>query len=330
MADRKKTYKSVIFTGYKCNNRCRFCMEANKRELPVRTTSEIEKEMADARRRGADYLELIGGEMTLRRDIIELIKFAKKMGFSTIMIATNGRMFVYEKVAEKILLAGLNSIVFSIHGHNSQLHDWLTQSPESFKQLKKGVENVRRISNELGLNIHIGSNTCVVKQNYKFLPQIGEYIRSLEIGNSEFIFVDCNEGGAYDHFDEFVPKISEIAPYVHKCLEIGNRDNLLHWHIRYVPLCYFLDYLNQISELHEVVTFHTEHFASDFRNLNVEKSRKEIGRRKAEKCRGCRLYNWCEGIWRTYLEHFGEEEFKPIKSLSGKQLKILNLYSQTN
>jgi len=301
-------------------------MEADKRNFPVRTTLETKQEMIKARKRGSDYLELIGGEMTIRSDVVSLISFAKKLGFSTVMMATNGRMYSYLKLTESILKAGLTSLVFSIHGHTSKLHDWLTRSPGSFKQLKQGVKNVQKVSKKLGLNIHLGSNTTIVKQNYKFLPKIGEYIRSLNIGDSEFIFVDCNEGAARSNFNELVPKISEVARYVHKCLDIGKRDHLKHWHVRYVPLCYFQDYLGQISELQEVKTFHTEHVAPDFYNPHVEESRCQVGRIKTEICKDCQLYNRCEGIWKVYLEHYGDKEFKPIKNLTEKQLKNLSSY----
>lgn len=324
--ENKKIKKTVIITGYRCNNRCRFCMEADKRNLPVGTTLEIQQEMLGARKRGSDYLEMIGGEMTIRPDIVRLINFAKGLGFSTIMMSTNGRMYSYPELTESILKAGLNSLVFSIHGHTAKLHDWLTRVAGSFEQLKQGVENVQKISKKLGLNVHIGSNTTIVKQNYKFLPQIGEYIRSLSIGDSEFIFVDCNEGGAYNNFDEFVPRISKIAEYVHKCLDIGKRDHLRHWHIRYVPLCYFQDYLDQISELQEVTTFHTEHIAPDFYNPHVEENRQIAGRLKTEKCKGCKLYSKCEGIWKVYLERYGDEELEPVKNLTSHQLKSLSSY----
>jgi len=309
----EKIKKSVVITGYKCNNRCRFCNQAHRRDMPILPTFEIKKRMIEAHQRGATYLEFIGGEMTIRKDFFELLKFAKKIGFSTIMISTNGRMFSYEEFAKKTLLSGLNSIVFSIHGHESWLHDWLTQVPGSFQQLQQGVKNVKKIAKKFNLNIHLGSNTCIVKQNYKFLPQIGKYILSLGIRSSEFIFVDPNEGGAYENFNLLVPKISEAAPYIHQCLDLGKKAKALHWHIRYVPLCYFQNYLDQISELYEDKIFDTEHVAPDFYNPNPSKARKEIGRIKPNKCQGCILYDKCEGIWKTYFEHFGDKELKPIK-----------------
>lgn len=323
---KNKIKKTVIITGYRCNNRCRFCMEANKRNLPISTTFEIKQNMIQAKKRGSDYLELIGGEMTIRPDVVELISFAKSLNFKTIMMATNGRMYSYPQLAESILKAGLNSIVFSIHGHTAKLHDWLTRAPGSFNQLKKGIKTVKSISKKLGINLHIGANTTIVNQNYKFLPKIGKYIQELGIKDAEFIFVDPSEGAAFDYFKELVPHIAEVASYVHKCLDIGAKRKFLHWHVRYVPLCYFKNYLDQISELQEVKVFNTEHIAPDFYNPSVEESRRVIGRVKTEKCKGCKLYNICEGVWRVYLQHYGDKELKPVKNLTEKQQKTLSSY----
>jgi len=303
----KKIKKTVIFAGYKCNNRCIFCINWNKGNILGRTTSEIKKEMAGAIARGSTYLEIIGGETTIRPDIVELISFAKKLGFRTIMMSTNGRMYSYKEFAQKIIKAGLNSIVFSIHGHNAKLHDSLTQVKGSFEQLKRGIKNIR----EAGLK-DIGSNTAIIKQNYKKLPEIGKLIYDLGIRNSEFIFVDPTYGAAFDFFDELVPKISQIAPFVHQCLNIGRKNDVAHWHIRYVPLCYFTNYLDQVSELEEVEVFKTEHIAPDFYNPDAERGRRCIGRSKTKRCKGCLLYNKCEGIWKEYLKHYGDKELNKI------------------
>jgi len=311
--DQKITKKTVIVAGYSCNNNCIFCINWDKRnKISDKSFSQIKKEMTGARLRGATYLEIIGGETSIRPDIIDLVKFARILGFETIMMATNGRMYAYNEFAKKILEAGLNSLVFSIHGHNAKIHDFLTQTPGSFNQLKKGLRNIKNLTKELGLKIHLGSNTCIVRQNYKYLSQIGENIKRDGIDNAEFIFVDPNYGAAFRFFKKLVPKISEAAPYIHKCLDIGKKEKFPHWHIRYVPLCYFQDYINQVSELQEAKTFHTEHIAPDFYNPNASEGRKNIGRIKTKKCENCQLFDKCEGIWREYFKHCGDEELKPI------------------
>ena len=302
----KKIKKTVIITGYQCNNNCRFCLNVNKRNLNNKNTEQVKQEMLLARKQNSDYLELIGGEPSIRSDIIDLIQFAHKLKFNNVVMATNGRLFSYKKFAAKIIKAGLTDLIFSIHGHNAELHDFLTQSKGSFKQMLKGIKNVR----SLGLK-RIGTNTIIVKFNYKELEKIGKLILKLGFKNSEFIFVDPTYGAAYDNFIKFVPKISLAAPYIKKCLDLARNKNF-HWVIRYVPLCYFADYLDQISELQETITFHTKHFAPDFFNLDVEDSRKKIARTKTKKCANCRLYKQCEGIWKEYIKHYGDKEIKPI------------------
>ncbi len=299
--------KTVIILGYTCNNNCVFCVYSEKDRKNDRPLKEIKAEIIKAKMGGATYLEFIGGETTIRPDFLEILKFAKQFKFETISITTNGRALYYFEYAKRILDAGLSSIVFSIHGHNATLHDSLTQVPGSFKQLIKAIENVRK----LGFK-NIGSNTTIVKKNYKNLEEIGNFVYSLGIRNSEFIFVDPSQGGASLDLKKMVPKISKTAPYIRKCLEIGKENQIPHWHVRYVPLCFFEDFLDRISEIQEVNTFKTQHIGPDFINNDVESSRSEIGRTKAPQCKNCKLNSLCEGIWRKYVEEFGDKELTPI------------------
>jgi len=298
--------KTVIFTTYQCNNQCIFCINAERRNIPGKTTAEIKDEMIKARERGSTYLELIGGEFNILPDAVPMVHFAKSLGFKTIMMATNGRIFSYLDFTKKMIDAGLTDIVFSIHGHTPELHDELTQSPGSFEQLLKGLDNFKKLKFK-----NIGSNTTIVKQNYKILPEIGSLVFNLGIRNSEFIFVDPNHGGAKINFKKLVPKISEAVPYIKKTLDIG-RGKSNHWHVRYVPLCYFEDYLDQISEIYEIKQFQTEHIAPDFKNFSVEESRALVGRKKTSRCKKCRLHDQCEGMWKNYLDYHGDNELKPI------------------
>lgn len=303
----EKIKKTVIVLGYQCNNNCQFCLNSNKRNLVSKTTAQIMQEIILIRKKGFTYLELIGGEPTIRPDIIKLIKFAQRLKFENIVMATNGRVFAYREFAEKIIKAGLTDLIFSIHGHNQKLHDSLTRSKGSFQQLMQGIKNVQ----SLGLK-RLGTNTTIVKQNYRFLKEIGRLILKLGFKNSEFIFVDPTYGAAHDNFLKFVPKIFQAAPHIHQCLDLGKKNKIEHWTIRYVPLCYFTDYLKQISELEESTIFYTQHLAPDFINLDVEDSRRKISRAKTEKCKGCKLYDKCEGIWKEYLKYYGDKELKPV------------------
>jgi len=302
------TKKTVVITGYRCNNRCRFCIDSEKRSLPEKPTERILREILQARDSGTTYLEVIGGEATIRPDIFQIVAFARQRGFTTILMATNGRMYAYRPFAQRIVEAGITDVVFSIHGPNAPVHDGLTQAPGSFEQLLRGIENLR----SLGFR-RIGSNTTIVRPNVRHLPAIGELLARLDIVSAEFIFVDPNYGGAFQDFVRLVPRISRAAPFIRRCLDVGRAKGGRDWTIRYVPLCYFQGYEEQISELREVRTFHTEHLAPDFENRDVEGSRRRIGRAKTGRCSGCLRYDKCEGIWVEYLRRYGDRELIPIR-----------------
>ena len=300
--------KIVIFLGYQCNNNCVFCMNADKRNLKPKSKEIVFHEIYIASKEKIDILELIGGETTIRSDFLEIISFAKKLGIKEVIIATNGRMFSDKRFAENTIKAGLDSVIFSIHGHNAKIHDLLTQAQGSFDEMQRGLKNFI----DLGFK-SINGNTTVVKQNMKYIPDIARFHVKNMIKNVEYIFVDPNYGGAFNRFEECVPKISEAAVYMKKAIDIGKKAGYEQWKVRYVPLCYFTDYLDHISEINERKLFFVKHWAPDFKNEDVLNSRVVAGRQKTDRCAGCKLYKLCEGIWVEYLKRYGDSELKAVR-----------------
>ena len=308
-----RTQKLVLFTGFSCSSHCHFCIDLNKRDLPDKSTRLIVEEMVQAKAAGVEYLEMIGGESTIRGDFIPLIRTAKKLGFKDIVVVTNGRMFADPEFATATAAAGVTDLVFSIHGPDAKLHDEMTYVPGAFDELIRGVANVRAA----GLK-RIFGNCTVVKQNMKRLPEIAALFLKLGIHHVEFIFVDPTYGGAYTNFHGLVPRISEAAPFMRDALEVGRRGGTRDFVVRYVPLCHFTDYLDQVSEIREVASFLTRHWAPDFKNDDVGAGRVAAGRVKTERCAGCSLYDRCEGIWREYARRYDDSELHPVPEAAAK------------
>lgn len=306
----EKKLKIVLFTGYACNNNCAFCIDADKRAFPEKTTAELLRETARAGRQGAYILEIIGGEATIRPDFTRVVAAAKALGIPQVACATNGRVFADPAAARRIVRSGIDSLIFSVHGPDAGTHDALTRAPGSFAQLKKGLANLRA----LGFK-KISGNTTVVKQNLAALPALAKFYIKNRINNVEYIFVDPNYGGAKNDFKRLVPRISKAAPAMRRALALGRAAGLDQWKARYVPLCHFKDCLDQISEINEREIFFTEHWAPDFVNRDAIASRAEVGRRKTARCRGCLLYASCEGLWHEYLKNYGDTELKPVRAL---------------
>lgn len=305
---KRKKLKIVLFTGYACNNRCRFCMEADKRRLPCKTTPQLVREVYQAARKGAEILEIVGGEATIRKDFPHIVSLAKKLGIPDVICATNGREFSDPGRAREITRAGVDCLIFSVHGHSPAVHDGLTMRPGSFRELCRGLENLKK----LGFK-NINGNTTVVKGNMRHLVKIAGFYVKHRVRNVEYIFVDPNSGGAHNDFAGLVPRISEAAPFMRRALDAGLKAGFDQWKVRYVPLCHFAGYEKQISEINERNLFLTEHWAPDFRNSNVTGSRAVVARRKTARCLGCRLFAACEGIWVEYLRKYGDSELEAVK-----------------
>lgn len=303
--------KTVIFTWYWCNNICRFCIDLNKRDIE-HTTKQILKDIVIAKKNGTEILEIIWWEVTIRKDFFTVMWFIKSMKFRHVYLVTNwNKLANYDFAKQFYDMHVIDSIVFSIHWDTSDLHDLLVATPKSFDKLLKWIKNWQ----DLGFDKRkIWTNTAIEKGNFDRLLQIWKLVKELWcLGSSEFIFADPNVWWVHDNFDELMPTITEAAPYMRELLDWWN-DNWMIYRVRYVPLCYFEDYLdNNISEIKELDIYtNVTHSAPDFQNNDVVEWRKNTWRVKTKKCEWCKLFYKCEWIWRTYYEKLWDEELKPI------------------
>ena len=294
--------------GYECNNNCLFCYAGDKKgSFPSMATQQVKEELKKAKERGVTFIDFNGGEPTIRLDIIELVRFAKKLGFREIAVTSNGRMFYYREFCEKIIEAGLNHAVISIHGHVPELHDFLTQVKGSFLQAITGIRNLKEIKPD----IYVCINTVITRYNYRFLPNILKKVHSLGVDGIEFIFPHPR-GNAWKNFDEIVPTYTEVRPIIPKTIELGKKLGIKHLVFRYFPMCMMFGYFDYLSELVALNVLREQHVGPEFVDLEVEKGRKLYGRVKGPQCKLCKYNSICEGIWKEYAERRGFEELVPV------------------
>lgn len=297
--------RTDVILNYKCNNNCRFCYAATfRRYNKFRGFDEIKKEIQESFRNGIRLINFNGGEPTIHPKIIEIIKFAKETGFENIQIITNGRMFSYEDFTKRILDAGLNILMFSIHGHKPQIHDYLTRVPESFKQSTQGIKNINKLKNQ-GYKITIMSNTTITKINYKYLTQIAKLLTGIGVNQLQFTFVDPI-GSAWGNREDMIPKISEVEEYLYRALKV----NMPNTSSEGIPFCFMKGFEKNVGELY--MPDYWEMRAPDKENRSFDFRKKKINKVKGKVCKKCKFYNVCEGIWENYAKIYGFNEFKPI------------------
>lgn len=289
-------------TGFLCNNNCRFCVQADNKCTGNRSLEEIKKDLTECRERCAGVV-LTGGEVTIRPDFFEIIKFAKNLKYENIQIQTNGRMFSNLDFCKKTIEAGAKEFAPAVHGYCAAQHDFLTGAEGSFKQTVKGIINLKSLGQK------VIANTVIVKSNYRDADKIAQLLVKLKVDQFQFAFVHPM-GNAWKNFENIVPNMTLASEQIKKGLQIGINAEIPCM-VEAIPPCLMQGYEKYLSE-----NFipDTEIRGKDFQNTeNFTEQRQIYGKKKFEKCKECKYYKSCEGPWREYPEILGGEEFNPIR-----------------
>ena len=137
---------------YRCPLQCPYCsnpveMAKYKNEL---TTEDWFRVMQQARKMGATQLGFSGGEPLVRKDLEDLIKAARRLGFYTNLITSGVGMDEARIVDFKE--AGLDHIQISFQASNEELNNYIGKS-KSFQHKYEMARLVKKYEYPMVLNI---------------------------------------------------------------------------------------------------------------------------------------------------------------------------------
>ncbi|MBD3203490.1 radical SAM protein [Candidatus Woesearchaeota archaeon] len=296
-----------IRLGFECNNACLFCAVGLEREtISSKTTGQVKEDITEAKKLGIDQLDFTGGEPTIRKDIFEIISYAKSLGFPIIQMQSNGRMFSYKNFSDRLIKSGLTAIGFLFPSHKKQIYELLTQAKGSYGQVLKAFENIK------DSDLHISTITVVNKYNFEDLPETTRFLAGL---NNKFknYFAEFNfimpSGDAWKNKERLIPKITKTIPYIKKSLNISKKNNF-ELNIEGIPLCFLQGFEDNIVEFGMASDWQMRMGNGIVEDFN--KRRLEKGRSKGPQCEECNLNNKCNGLYKGYELIHGFGELKPI------------------
>ena len=292
--------RADLKTGYNCNSNCVFCVIGDKLFTGDRTTADCIGELELSRQTCEDVV-FTGAEVTIRPDFFRLVAAARALRYRNIQIQTNGRMFAYEDFCRKAIAAGANEFSPSVHGHTAKLHDGLTRSQGSFEQIVRAIRNLK------GLGQRVVTNTVAARQNIRHLPQMARLFVELKVDQFQIAYPHPT-GHAETYFNAVVPRMSELAPWIHQALQVG-LDAGVPCMAEAMPYCMMKGYERSVSELFIPPT---EIVYDGFVVPDYKRDRMERGKTRFTQCASCRYEPMCEGPWREYPEHVGSDEFQPV------------------
>ena len=283
-----------------CNNACHFCSNpSNWQNISYEKWIEIINDFVEKKYNGIIFT---GWEPTLSPDLPRWISYAKKVWMDS-RIISNGMMCANYEYTKKLAESGLRLIHFSLYSYNHKVHDFLTDTPGSWKKL------MHSISNAIALWIQVQINTVINHYNQwhldttvKFL--IGQFpeIRHIVWNNLDPLMMRKTETAL-----STIPHFTNYEKPLHRAMQFLEQSGRT-FRVERVPLCYMRGYEHFSTETRKIVKDEERiiHFL-DERQVLEQKS-DWFMHDKSDACKGCDLNSICGGIWLAKPHHIGNED----------------------
>lgn len=309
--------RAEINLGRRCNNNCVFCSEALLRGQQQQDNAGGSE--ADTRRflfeimqlykQGCRHLTFLGGEPTIRSDFLQLVRTAKKLGYETIFLTSNGRRLADDTYIESLYEAGLNRLYLSLHGHDAKSHDAAVRSPGAFDQVMSAVANLKRRDMPFSLT------SVIHRGNLPHLPRMMAHQLALLPRRIMWAFVRP-VGAARERFDEIVPGYEELDGPLREALKAA-ADTQIPVTVAHLPLCRLEGMEKYSDELYwgrQAVAREVERHSNDLDAGGPGRTLITRGHHKVKHpdCGACRYREVCEGVHAEYAKRRGFSEFRPV------------------
>lgn len=286
--------------GYLCNNDCIFCVQSDNKPQGNPSFESLKKDLFEAHTT-CDNVIFTGGEATIRPDLLELVKYAKSLGFKRFQLQSNVRNLHSFDYCCELINAGINEFAPSLHGYTPEMHDFHTQRPGSFAQTVKALDNLSKLKQ------YVITNTVITTHNYKYLSNIAELLVSKNVAQIQFANIHP-EGNALLNVDSILPRMTDVLPYLFSGLQLA-LDKNVKCMAEAFPMCLMQEYKKFCSEyfMPKVEVRDTHYVDPEYEN-----TRRFRSKRKSSRCIECVYDNMCEGPWAEYIDKYGDSELVPI------------------
>jgi len=226
----------IIEVTHKCNFKCDFCFNrvsfAKKDRLGKELSgSYIKKIINNLKKEGVPIVRFTGGEPMLRKDIFELIKYAKEKGLQ-VRLNTNGSLIKnYKQVKE--IAKYLDYVLFSMHTCDPKKDGKITGFKNSFEKKIRAIRWFRKA----GVKI-VNVSTVATMENIKNSGKFYKLFKELKINKWMINRVIPNPGEKIIWGKKEIPFLIEKLIKIRKDIVSNNHSLKVHI-INAIPFCVY-------------------------------------------------------------------------------------------
>lgn len=156
----------------RCNIRCQYCLPAGPQKVITQPSFEEAVEVLQAAHDlGFRRVHYTGGEPTVRRDFLDIVRAAQEVGFEQQIVTTNGyRLF---RIIENAVDAGLTRVIVSLDTLDEQRNLFVTRAnffAETLRSIERCVELLPTMTK---------MSCCTMRSTLKELPSFVDFAADL-------------------------------------------------------------------------------------------------------------------------------------------------------
>jgi pyrroloquinoline quinone biosynthesis protein E len=334
--------RGVLEVGLQCTHSCKFCYYSyldgsddqfqGMRKAKMRSLEECKAILDGMAESGLTHFDVTGGEPTLHKDLVEIVRYGfHELGLRA-RIITLGQFLMRPRGKERIRLvdqlieAGLDDFLLSIHAVDEEIFQQV--SGESFARLAEVMDYLDDI------DFSYTTNTIVYEHNYRHLPEVAAHIAKRRVRMANFIVMNTYfQWNQDERMLGIQARYRDVRPMLEQACSILEEAGVAV-NIRYGPLCayrgmekHFVGVLGveldpyewrttlETGELknHESVDHYIAH-----QRQTLEDPRSMYTKAFGRKCDGCSMRIVCDGVDEKYIDQYGWDEFDPYPLAPGQ------------
>ena len=296
-----------LFLNYACQAKCAFCYNPPITDELLRRELSFEQAAAAlyrAAKAGAKRLNMHGGEVTLRDDLLKIVRLARKTGFEQITLVTNGVKLGDAKYAKALVSAGVTHARMSLHAPDAKTHDAIVMVPGAFDRALRGAAHLRKLRVPLGLNfVLIRENVAKLPEAAKRLVAEGPFDEMIVYFPHERGMMSLNAAEIGVTYEQARRPLIDAA----KEVELGRML------VANVPPCAAPELADLLLDW-EKDRGESGMIGPEGKAVDLE-AMKDAQKGTIAACRVCALKERCRGVESEYASRHGDGEFRALAAV---------------
>ncbi len=198
-----------------CMCRCVMCNIVGYFKTPMMPLHRVLRTLEECGLLGIRLADLFGGEVTLRKDLFELLAHVRWLGMDAMFITTG--YYLTPAYARKLSEVGVKRVVISIDGSRPEIHDEIRQLPGIYDRAVRAMKVMAGVP-----EIETFASTVILAENLWDLPDLIKLSGRIGLTKHEFFlpisgpvsstlprWPDAEQMTAF--FDEILPRMEKAA-----------------------------------------------------------------------------------------------------------------------